>query len=268
MRAILTLLALFATVQAFALTDQEVVDLFNEANTLFREANETSERDAGAARDLYRRAALRYERITREGGIQNGQLFYNIGNAYFRSEDLGRAILNYRRAEMYMPDDASLTQNLQFARSRRLDRFEEAEETKVLHTLLFWHYDVSPSIRSTLFVILSGFFWIGATVRLRRRQLVPVWGLVISGLLAALLLGSLVVDSTSGADRHSGVVLAQQVVARKGDGNSYEPSFTEPLHAGTEFRLIDERQDWLQIQLPDGRECWVPSEAAGLVGRS
>ncbi len=268
MRTVLTLLALFAAMPALALTDQQVVDLFNEANSLFREANETSARDAGAARELYRRAALRYERITREGGIQNGQLFYNVGNAYFRSEDLGRAILNYRRAEMYMPDDESVTQNLEFARSRRLDRFEENEETKILQTLLFWHYDVSPVVRSTLFVILSGIFWIGAAVRLRRRMLVPVWGLVLSGLLAALLLGSLVVDSTSGADRHSGVILAQQVVARKGDGNSYEPSFTEPLHAGTEFRVIEERKDWLQIQLPDGRQCWVPSESSGLVGRS
>ncbi len=266
-RASIAVLILLAALPALPMSIEERVDLFNEANALFREANEASTQNPAEARELYRRAALRYERIAREGNIQNGKLFYNIGNAYFRAEDLGRAILYYRRAKLFMPDNANLLQNLQFARSRRLDRFEETEEMKILRTLLFWHYDLAPGVRSTIFLVFSGVFWIAAAIRLRRGELIPKWLLLASGLLSALFFGSLLADSTAGAGRNSGVIIAQQVVARKGDGNSYEPSFTEPLHAGTEFRLGEEREEWLQVELPDGRRCWIPVDAAALVGR-
>jgi len=261
------LLCLGIAAPALALSGDDLNALLGEANTLFRQANDLSLQDAAAARDLYRRAALRYERIVREGGIHNGRLFYDIGNAYFRAQDIGRAILYYRRAQLFIPGDSNVEQNLQYARSRRRDTFEEAQRTQVLKTLLFWHYDLSPRVRSVLFGVLFALFWIGAAVRLLRPSLVPRAGLIVTGVLAAVLLGSLLVESTTGGGRNEGVIVAQQVIARKGDGESYEPSFVEPLHAGAEFRLVRDRDDWLQIELRDGRRCWIPARVAGLVGR-
>jgi len=46
---------------------------------------------------------------------------------------------------------------------------------------------------------------------------------------------------------------------------TYEASFKDPLHAGTEFVLVEQRNDWLHVELPDGRRCWLPAQAAGLV---
>ena len=89
-----------------AMSDSELRGVFVEGNQLFREANELSSQNPVAAEDLYRRAALRFERLVNEGGIQSGKLFYNIGNAYFRTNDIGRAILNYRKAEQYIPNDS------------------------------------------------------------------------------------------------------------------------------------------------------------------
>ncbi len=254
-----------AMVPSIAAATEELQTVLEEANRLFREANEISLNDPSAAHTLYQRAALRYERIIREGGVRNGRLFYNAGNAWFRADDLGRAILNYRRAELYMPGDPNLRQNLAYARSSRLDRFEEKQETRVLKTLLFWHYDLPSSVRSILFAFFSGAFWIAAALRLRRPKWAPGALLLITGLVAALLLGSLVVEAANGRGSGEGVILAQQVTARKGDGASYEPSFKEPLHAGTEFKLVESRSDWYQIELPDGRRCWIPADAAELL---
>jgi hypothetical protein len=260
-------LTLAAVLNAPALTDQETSNLLSEANALFRQANELSITNEAAARDLYQRAALRYERIAREGGVRNGKLFYNIGNAWFLCGDVGRAILNYRRAQEYISGDPNLEQNLNYARSTRLDSFEDTQQAIVLKTLLFWHYDISSGTRSVLFAILGGLFWIAAAVRLVRPGWIPGSALIVMGVLAALFLGSLVAESVSGAGQDNGVIVAQQVTARKGDGESYEPSFQEPLHAGTEFRLLQSREDWYQVELPDGRQCWIPSHAAGVVGR-
>ena len=246
-------------------TEPERQALFVEANQLFREANEAAPTNPIAADDLYRRAALRFERLVTEGGVRNGRLFYNIGNAYFRTDDVGRAILNYRRAEQYIGGDPNLVQNLNHARGTRLDSFEETQQTQVLKTLLFWHYDISVGSRSTLFALLAAVFWIAASVRLLRSEWTPRLLLIATGVPALLFLGSLVVEASVKADQAAGVILSQQVVARKGDGESYEPSFKEPLHAGAEFLLVEERRGWFHVELPDERRCWVPVASSELV---
>jgi len=268
-RFLLVVLAvLLAASPSFAqLSDSKLHSLLDEANTLFRQGNDLYTTNPAGAVDYYRRAALRYERIIHDGGIENGQLYYNIGNAYFRSGDTGRAILNYLRAERFIPGDENLEANLAYARSRRQDTFEEPQRAQVLQTLLFFHYDLSRAVRFALLAIFSALFWGLATLRLLRKGGIPRWALVVTAIPAVLFLGSLATEAALAAGQQPGVVLAEQVVARKGDGESYEPSFVEPLHAGTEFVLMEARSGWDHIQLPDGRECWIPDSSAGLVSQ-
>ena len=250
---------------SLALTTEEARNLVEEANALFRQANELSARDPNAAVELYQRAALRYERIARDGRIRNGKLFYNLGNVYFSAQDIGRAILNYRRAELYMPGDVNLRRNLDYARRRRQDRFEEKQETRVLRTLLFWHFDFPVGVRLVLLTVFSGVFWSLLALRTLLPNRAPRAALVIVGLIAALLCGSAVAEAAGLGRSVTGVLLAPEVVARKGDAESYEPSFTEPLHAGAEFELLEDRNGWYRIELPDGRECWIPRQSAAVV---
>ena len=86
------LLLLSVTSLPASMSDSESRTVFSEANGLFREANEVAAWNPIAAEDLYRRAALRFERLVEEGGIRNGKLYYNLGNAYFRANDVGRAL--------------------------------------------------------------------------------------------------------------------------------------------------------------------------------
>ena len=250
---------------AAGLDKAAVFDLFSQGKEALRQANEKVASDPAAAKDLYGRAALRFERIVHEGGVRNGKLFYNIGNIHFRLGDVGRAILYYRRAEQLIPNDPNLRQNLGYARARRVDKVDVKERTKVLKTLFFWHYDLSGRARLVLFAVLFGLVWVLAATRLFRPGAAPRWGIVLAGIVAALLFGSLLTDAVGGSQR-AGAVLAPEVVARKGDAETYQPSFTEPLHAGTEFELLEDRGEWLHIELADGRRCWVARKAVGLVG--
>ena len=249
---------------AASLGEGDAQQLFDEATNLFRRGNELSRGNPVAARDAYRGAVIRFERIVDDGGIHNGKLYYNIGNAYFRLDDLGRAILNYRRAGQFLSGDANLAQNLRYARSRRVDQIEQNQEAQVLETLLFWHYDLSPGTRSTIFAVFFVAFWVLAAFRLFFVERIPKALLMASGIVALVFLGSLVWEGMAG-NHGSGVILAEQVIARKGDGDTYEPSFNEPLHAGTEFELLEDRGDWYQVELADGQRCWIPAASAGLV---
>lgn len=255
-----------ATAGAAAQDHSALTNLYQEGNALFRQANETVGSNAPAARDLYKAALMRFEMIVRQGGIENGKLYYNIGNAYFRTEDIGRAILNYRRAAQYIPNDPNLHQNLEYARARRLDKIEERQRTRVLKTLFFWHYDIPARARAVIFASCFVIAWALFLLRLfRRRRAWPVWIGATAAILAALMLASLAVDSVAMRRTHPGVVVSRQVTARKGDGEAFEPSFTEPLHAGAELLLLKKRGEWCLVELADGRQCWLPEKSIELV---
>ncbi len=263
MRLLSTLVLLPA--MALALEPAELETTFREANDLFREANQIAAADPSQAFDLYQRSARRYERIIDEGGIENGRLYYNLGNAYFRMNDIGRAILNYRKAEQYIAGDANLRQNLRYARTRRLDRFEEQTQTRVLRTLLFWHYDVPLGWRLALFALGWVALWGLLSLRLFQPQRVSRALLVLAGGIGLMFLGSVLAETMLGPDERPGVILAPETVARKGDGESYAPAFTEPLHAGVEFQVLEVRPGWVHGELPDSRTCWLAERAVGLV---
>lgn len=248
-----------------ALSPAEADSLFKEGNALFHQANEAAPRDGGAASELYGKAILRFERLIREGGIENGKLYYNVANAYFRMNDVGHAILNYRRALELLPHDANLVRNLAYARQMRIDKIEASAPRRVAEILLFWHHDLTARIKAVLFgwsVVLAWGCLAGALFRypaLLRRTAAGC------GAVALLMLISLVVEARTRNAFIPGVITASEVVARKGDGMAYEPSFQEPLHAGTEFRLLESRSGWRLVELGDGRKCWLPEKASELV---
>jgi len=250
---------------ASTLDAAEVADLYSQAKDLFRQANELSATDPDRALEVYGKSAMRFERIIREGNIQNGRIYYNLGNVYFRMKDIGRAIVNYRRAEQFIPNDPNLKQNLEYAREKRLDEIEVKQETKVLKTLFFWHYDLSTKNRVVTFIICFILVWIVAGIRIFMDKSFLNWCIVVAAFLCLLLAGSLVAEEINLRRNRPGVIISQEVVARKGNSETYEPSFKEPLHPGTEFTLIEDRGTWYYIELVDSRTCWVPSKDVEMV---
>ena len=257
-------------ITAEEISAEEISRLFHEANSMFRDANKLSLTDPEKAAALYKKSILRFERIIKEGGIENGKLYYNIGNIYFRIKDIGRAVLNYRRAEQYIGNDMNLQKNLEFARNTRKDQIEEKQETKILKTVFFWHYDLSAKTRLILLTLSFGWLWVFAAARLFIKRLFikkPFlkWAISLTAALSILLAGSLIIEYITRQQSIPGVVISQEVIARKGNSESYEKSFKESLHAGTEFTLLEHRGNWLQVELPDARTCWLPAADVELV---
>lgn len=249
-----------------AMSDSQKMLLFNQANEAFHDANNTLAGDPEAARALFRKALLRYQKVASEG-IDNGKLYYDIGNTYFRLGELGKAIVNYRRAERYIPEDDNLRQNIDYALGQRLDKIEPKTEELLFKTLFFWHYDLSTTVRASLFAFFYVAFWIVGILLVwkRKRGLIAIAGGTLA--ITLLFLSSLLLERSVGRQKKPGVITASEVVARKGDSESYQPSFQEPLHAGTEFNLVENRQQWLYVELEDGRRCWVPSSKTELVNQ-
>lgn len=233
--------------------------ILDEASRFFQEASQSQ--DQAMSVDLYRKAMIRFEKLVQDG-VVNGKLYYNLGNTYFRLNDLGRAIVNYRRAQVYLPDDDNLRQNLRFAESQQLDRIEPKQEAMIVKALLFWHYDFSARLRLILLAVSNAGLWGLLALSVYRRR--AFWLPMAAALALVLMMaGSFAYERFS--PQIKGVIVAKEAVARKGDGAAYSPSFTEPLHAGLTFSLVEKRGEWLYIELGDGRRCWVPADSAEMI---
>jgi hypothetical protein len=242
------------------LAQDEAESLFGQANEAFTLAN--AQKDASQAKAQFGKSILLFERLIQEGDIHNAKLYYNLANAYLHNHNIGKAILNYRRAEALDQNNADIQKNLAFARSRRVDQVDLETQTRILHTLFFWHYDFSLQTR---FALACGFFGLactGLTLLLwrTRRSAYLITALISLGLCLALGL-SIAVTQIQSRTKRCGVITAPQVTARQGDSESFPPSFKDPLHAGTEFRLLETRPNWLHIQLDNGSKAWIPDEA-------
>jgi hypothetical protein len=265
--AVLFIVMLFiaGSADSAGLSKEQISELFAQANALFHQADQTSSTQPEKAEALYKQAALRYETIVTQGGLQNGKLYYDIGNAYFRTKDIGRAILNYRRALAYIPDDPNLLHNLSYARNKRLDQIEEPQETKVFKTLFFWHYDLSTPVKIILFSIFFPLAWLLAGLRRFFKRPFLGWALFFAVVMSMIMNGSLTVEAIALHRVIPGVIIDASTVARKGNSENYAQSFTEPLHAGTEFNLLEKRDGWYNVALMDGRTCWLPAKSLELV---
>jgi len=248
-----------------AMPKEQVYSLFSQANQFFREANTTTN-DPDKARNLYEKAILNYEKIISDGQIKNSKLYYNLGNAYFLKEDIGRAILNYRRAQKLDKADMNIQKNLAFARSRRVDKVEIKTEKRILQTLFFWHYDFSIKTKFLITCIFFAIVCISGILMLWRGKSPPlVTAAAICGILTVSFLTSVILEARTRANTICGVITADQVVARQGDGPNYPASFKDPLHAGTEFDLPEQRPGWFHIMLSDDSEGWIPDNAAEVI---
>lgn len=246
------------------LSKEQAYSLFDQANQFFRQANSMAS-DPDQAQRLYEKTILNYEKIINDGPIRNAMLYYNLGNAYFLKGNLGKAILNYRRAEK-LGSDREIQKNLDFARDKRIDVLQPKTKKRVLQTLFFWHYDFSLKTRFLLACLFFAVSCISLTLMIWSGRRAPTTaGGVVSGILMVCFLVSVVLETHYQTTMVCGVITAKEVVAHQADWQNSPPSFKEPLHEGTEFDLIERRPGWLHIELSDGSDGWIPDSAAALI---
>ncbi len=232
-----------------------VASLVSRADSLYHQALMAEGPDRVV---LAQRAAGMLEQAIAEMGRANGYLRYNLGTAYHLAGDLGRAILNYRLAQRLIGGFADLEANLELALAQRRDKIEPGTREEIARALFFWHYVLSPALRRRVFSAGFVLLWILLGVHaVRRAALLPT----LAGLCAMVALAfglSVANDLIAQVKQDHGVVVATEVVARTGPGASYAAAYEGGLHAGTEFRVLEQEGSWYRVRLADGADCWLP----------
>ncbi len=241
-------------------------DLFTQASAAYAEGARLLSTDpSGAAASLRRSAAL-YEQIISGSPATPGRrsvpLYYDLGNAYLLSGQTGRAVLNFRRAEVLMPLSEAVQANLTVARQKIAP--DDATEDGTQRSSLLLLEAVPASIRFAVFAGTFALAWLLAARRLLGGPRRPARGMIAAAAVVSLIAGASLVPRElrlrqTAADA---VVIAAEVTARKGpDDVAYEASPEKPIKGGTEVRLIESRGPWALVRLPDASQAWLPATA-------
>lgn len=265
-RVFLLLLVCAAAPAALAaeLTHEQRLHALLEAQQSFDRGAELRRTNPAESAAALRAARERF-RLVIESGVRNGGLYYNLANTCLQLGEIGPALLNYRRAERLRPGDGRIEANLRYARELRRNRIDVSAEKALLRTLFFWHYGSRTTARFAAASALYALLWLLVFARLFVGRVKWGWAVVPTLLIFAVLAGSVAVDALGAGRVREGVILADDVTARKGNGDGFEPQFKEKLHAGVEFRLLEQRGEWMQIELPDRKSGWIRARDAELL---
>ena len=197
-----------------------------------------------------------------EAGAGNGLAYYNLGNAYLRSGQLGLAIGSYRRARALMPRDQDVAANLSFARKSTRTSLAPPSPSQFQSTLFFWHYRLSRGELLRLLVLVNLVFWGALALRRRYRASEILRWLSMAALALTLALGTSLALRLVNPERVA-VVIPQEIQAHS--GNDTESVVRFKLQAGAEVRVVERRGDWLRVALPSGEQGWIEARHADLV---
>lgn len=228
---------------------------FGQSTSLFEEANEAY------ADEDYETAIEKYGQIL-ENGETAVAVHYNLGNAYYKLNNIAPSIYHFEKALQLAPNDKDVQNNLGFAQNMTIDAIEEAPETDFSR----WKESVLNALETTqwgwagiilMFLVAVAFI----AFYFNRRSLLKRVFFITGILFLILATGAVAIGFTKQkiekAQQYS-IVFAEEV------GIKSEPNLKSPevftLHEGTKVKVLEDFRGWSKIELPGGNQGWAETE--------
>ena len=244
--AVLLALLLFPAL-AGATTDPD--QLFLQANAAY---------DSGD----YHGAIELYNSIL-EQGLESWELYYNLGDAYYRADEIGQSILNYERALQLAPGKQIIKNNLNLARSKTTDNIEQLPQSFLKSwTLAVVHLTTPHGWRVIVICLVSLLCAALCTFFVARNYTLRKTMFVISSLLTLLIIISSVNTAISAnlvTNSKEAIVTDPMIVVKGSPDHKSVDKFV--LHEGTKLTITDEQDQWWQITIADGKNGWIQTGA-------
>lgn len=203
-----------------------------------------------------------YEQVL-DGGYTSADLYYNLGNAYYRDGQMGRAILNYNRALRLRPSMTDAKENLALAESKTADRITQLPQLFIVRWVNSLTRHVSPSAWRTVLVLLTALlaaavvlFVLGRSIGMRKGAFI---GIVVAAVLWVAVL-ALCIGSSRHRNAHSEAVVMDAAVTVKGSPE-WQSVDKLILHEGTTVTILEELSSWYKIRIADGTTGWCEQQA-------
>jgi tetratricopeptide (TPR) repeat protein len=227
--------------------------LFQAGNSLYQEGK-------------YEMALEKYGEIILLG-YESADLYYNMGNAAYRSNSIGYAILYFEKTLKLDPNHEDAANNLEFASRYRVDTFEEVPEL-FIRTWIRSFFKILPerswSILSlTLFILIISAILVYIFSRKLMLKKLGFFVALISVFLLLLSFTGALRSFRSITNPDSAIILSPSVVVRSSPSESGTELFI--LHEGTRVKINEGVTGWQNIRVIDGREGWITSDDFGSI---
>lgn len=222
--------------------------------------------DSAYARQQYQQAIKDYEELLHDG--VSAELYYNLGNAYYRTDNITRAVINYERALLLSPGDGDIRFNLQMARSKTIDKITPESEMFFVtwyHALVNimsvdgWARTALVSFALAIVLALAYLF----SARIWVRKVGFFGGLAF---IAVFILANLFAyqQRQELVNRTGAIIISSAVPLKSTPSKSGTDLFI--LHEGTKVEITDgTMRGWKEIRVADGKEGWIETSKIEII---
>ena len=206
-----------------------------------------AEGDSAYMRNDYASAIQIYENLLKQG--EAAEVYYNLGNSYYKADDIAKAILNYERALLLQPGNADIRANLEIAQSKTIDKVVPVPE------IFFVSWAKCGVVFFILLLISSYLFFFSKQIIWKKTGFIAGIVFLIFVVLSNVFASQQKSELTN---RNSAIVLSPSVTVRSTPSESGTSLFI--LHEGHKVEIKDNSmREWKEIRLEDGKVGWVPS---------
>ena len=225
---------------------------YGQNQTIFEEAN------AAYSNGNYQEAASKYEQIL-ENGETSAELYFNLGNSYYKLNKVAPSIYYYEKALQLAPADEETLNNIEFARNMAIDDIEAVERQGISQ----WINNLISVFDFSTWAILGIFFSVAfvALFLLYYFAITPLYKRIFfSGAMVSLVFCTVSVifafqQQSFIEDNQYAIVFSEEAEVREEPNLRGESSFE--LHEGTKAKILENYQEWSRIELANGAEGWI-----------
>lgn len=248
-----------------AIVGDSIGDSLQQISSSLEDATK-AEGDSAYMKNDYASAIQIYEALLNRG--EAADIYYNLGNSYYKAGDIAKAILNYERALLLQPGNGDIRANLEIARSKTVDKVEPVPEiffvswTKsLINSMSVDSWAVCGVVCFILLIVSLYLFIFSKQIVLKKAGFIS--GIVF---LAVTILANVFANQQKDelTNRNSAIVINPSVTVRSTPSESGTSLFI--LHEGHKVGVKDgSMKDWKEIRLEDGKVGWVPASAIEII---
>ncbi|QZK99850.1 tetratricopeptide repeat protein [Flavobacterium psychrophilum] len=222
---------------------------FDKGNNLYQKGN-------------YQEAITIYESVVKSGQ-QSAELYFNLGNCYYKLNKVAPAIFNFEKALLLNPNDSEIRNNLAFAQKMTIDEVVETPKVgfaKIIRDFTSsYHYDTWAWIAivfSVLFLICFVGYYFSNTTMLKRIFFTSMLFILLFAMVS--IFAGFFEKNQSNNDRPA-IVFADITLVKSEPKSNAQDAFV--LHAGTKVFVLESLNNYKKIQLLDLKEGWIEKSA-------
>jgi tetratricopeptide (TPR) repeat protein len=242
-------LTLFYGFFAFA----QEASLFSKATTAYNQGK-------------YDDAISYYEEIL-EGGEHSAAVYFNLGNAHYKKNQIAPSIYYYEKALLLKPDDPEIQNNLRFARNMTLDAITplpQPDLQRYYKELLFALSMDGWAYAGILFVLIFvGAYLLFLASNTPNKKRIGLISSLVSLMLAVVCTALAYLQYQDYRNDQPAIIFASEIPVRSEPNERSTPAFL--LHEGSRVQVLDSLDQWRKIELADGQNGWIPSDSMRLL---